>query len=104
VPWRNHYCFDDIDPIQQKDTPKMGQSQPGKLKTTDGRCPICSDNTDFAFRPFCSRRCANVDLSRWLRGAYAIAVLADEDEDGDSATAAEEANQIKNASDGDETK
>jgi len=36
-------------------------------------------------RPFCSRRCADVDLSRWLRGAYAIPVHdADDDEDGDA--------------------
>jgi endogenous inhibitor of DNA gyrase (YacG/DUF329 family) len=34
------------------------------------------------FRPFCSRRCADVDLGRWLKGAYAIpaAELADETE------------------------
>ena len=35
-------------------------------------------------RPFCSRRCADVDLSRWLKGAYAIPVADDDaDEDGD---------------------
>ena len=37
------------------------------------------------YRPFCSRRCADVDLSRWLRGAYAIPDPADDDEDGESA-------------------
>jgi endogenous inhibitor of DNA gyrase (YacG/DUF329 family) len=37
-----------------------------------GRCPICSRPTERAYRPFCSRRCADVDLARWLRGAYAI--------------------------------
>jgi endogenous inhibitor of DNA gyrase (YacG/DUF329 family) len=36
------------------------------------RCPICGGPSDVAFRPFCSRRCADVDLSRWLRGAYVI--------------------------------
>jgi endogenous inhibitor of DNA gyrase (YacG/DUF329 family) len=25
------------------------------------------------FRPFCSRRCADIDLARWLKGSYAIA-------------------------------
>lgn len=35
-------------------------------------CPICDKPTDKAFRPFCSRRCADVDLSRWLKGSYAI--------------------------------
>ena len=37
-----------------------------------GRCPICGRPTQDNYRPFCSRRCADVDLSRWLRGGYAI--------------------------------
>lgn len=37
------------------------------------KCPICETNEPVAkFRPFCSRRCADVDLSRWLKGSYAI--------------------------------
>jgi len=32
--------------------------------------------------PFCSRRCANVDLNRWLSGVYAVPVKEEEDEDG----------------------
>ena len=36
------------------------------------RCPICGAPTEMAWRPFCSRRCADVDLSRWLKGAYSI--------------------------------
>jgi endogenous inhibitor of DNA gyrase (YacG/DUF329 family) len=35
-------------------------------------CPICSKPTAKEFAPFCSRRCADVDLSRWLKGSYAI--------------------------------
>lgn len=35
-------------------------------------CPICSKETDAKYRPFCSRRCADVDLGRWLTGSYAI--------------------------------
>lgn len=35
-------------------------------------CPICGKPTDPKYRPFCSRRCADVDLARWLGGAYAI--------------------------------
>lgn len=35
-------------------------------------CPVCGKPTDPALRPFCSRRCADVDLARWLRGDYAI--------------------------------
>ncbi|MCB2092978.1 MAG: DNA gyrase inhibitor YacG [Rhodobacteraceae bacterium] len=35
-------------------------------------CPICHKDTDPKYRPFCSRRCADVDLGRWLTGGYAI--------------------------------
>ena len=37
-----------------------------------GVCPICGAPADPAVKPFCSRRCADIDLSRWLNGAYAI--------------------------------
>jgi endogenous inhibitor of DNA gyrase (YacG/DUF329 family) len=49
------------------------------------RCPNCGATTDPLFRPFCSKRCKNVDLNRWLKGVYAIpAVESDEDsDDGD---------------------
>lgn len=36
------------------------------------RCPICGKPTAPAMRPFCSRRCADVDLARWLRGDYRL--------------------------------
>lgn len=35
-----------------------------------GRCPVCGKPRDPAFRPFCSRRCADVDLGRWLTERY----------------------------------
>jgi endogenous inhibitor of DNA gyrase (YacG/DUF329 family) len=35
-------------------------------------CPICGGVTVTDWRPFCSKRCADVDLGRWLRGGYAI--------------------------------
>ncbi|MBS8225819.1 DNA gyrase inhibitor YacG [Vannielia litorea] len=35
-------------------------------------CPICSKDTDPKYRPFCSRRCADLDLGKWLTGAYAV--------------------------------
>jgi hypothetical protein len=37
------------------------------------RCPICGRRAAEASRPFCSPRCAQVDLGRWLTGGYAIA-------------------------------
>ena len=42
-------------------------------------CPICQRPSVQAFRPFCSKRCADVDLQRWFTGAYAVpAVEADD--------------------------
>jgi len=35
-------------------------------------CPICGDPESPAAKPFCSRRCANIDLGRWLKGGYTI--------------------------------
>jgi len=47
--------------------------------TKGPRCPICGKPTEQSTRPFCSKRCADVDLQRWLSGRYAIpAVEADE--------------------------
>jgi endogenous inhibitor of DNA gyrase (YacG/DUF329 family) len=45
-------------------------------------CPICSKPSEDQYRPFCSRRCADVDLHRWFSGQYSIPVKEDEDEDG----------------------
>ncbi|MEC9433477.1 MAG: DNA gyrase inhibitor YacG [Pseudomonadota bacterium] len=46
-------------------------------------CPICERPTETRYRPFCSKRCADVDLARWLNGAYAIP--AEEDDAPDAA-------------------
>ncbi|PIO97016.1 DNA gyrase inhibitor YacG [Pleomorphomonas carboxyditropha] len=43
------------------------------------RCPVCGAPTDPAFKPFCSKRCKDVDLNRWLKGAYSIPVVEDDD-------------------------
>ena len=52
-------------------------------------CPICGKPAVPEFRPFCTRRCANVDLNRWLGGLYAVPVKDDEDEDGERKREAE---------------
>ena len=45
-------------------------------------CPICKKPVDKEFRPFCSKRCADVDLGRWLTEGYAIpGPPSDKDED-----------------------
>jgi endogenous inhibitor of DNA gyrase (YacG/DUF329 family) len=45
------------------------------------RCPICGKPRDQKYEPFCSKRCTDVDLSRWLKGVYAIPGEAVEDND-----------------------
>jgi endogenous inhibitor of DNA gyrase (YacG/DUF329 family) len=35
-------------------------------------CPICGRPTERRFKPFCSPRCQDVDLARWLTGAYVV--------------------------------
>ncbi len=44
-------------------------------------CPVCKKTAVAAYAPFCSRRCADVDLHRWLSGGYAIP-SAEDDSDG----------------------
>jgi uncharacterized protein len=50
---------------------------------TTARCPICGKSADPKFRPFCSARCADVDLHRWLSGRYSIAGEGEEDQTTD---------------------
>ena len=52
-------------PSLEKDL--MSEQQPEKKK-----CPLCGKPSDSRFRPFCSKRCADLDLAHWLRGDYAI--------------------------------
>lgn len=51
-------------------------------------CPICAAPADPRYRPFCSKRCADVDLSKWLRGGYAVP-----SEDPDDVEAAQDATE-----------
>ncbi|MCC7348255.1 MAG: DNA gyrase inhibitor YacG [Variibacter sp.] len=52
-----------------------------KPAATERPCPICGQPSVRAFRPFCSRRCADVDLHRWLAGRYVIPASDDEADD-----------------------
>ncbi len=35
-------------------------------------CPICGRPPEPAFRPFCSKRCADIDLGRWFNERYVV--------------------------------
>ncbi len=66
-------------------------SQDGQDGSSAGaKCPICGRATLRRWRPFCSKRCADVDLGRWLTGSYAVPAEeavhpeAARDADGDS--------------------
>jgi endogenous inhibitor of DNA gyrase (YacG/DUF329 family) len=72
----------------------MASKERQQASAAGGRCPICKAPTAMAYRPFCSARCRDVDLSRWLRGGYAIpgtepaagergSTTGDESSDGD---------------------
>lgn len=46
-------------------------------------CPVCGKPTVATHRPFCSSRCADVDLQRWFSGVYAIPLPESEEEGED---------------------
>jgi hypothetical protein len=49
------------------------------------RCPTCGKPANDKLRPFCSRRCADIDLNRWLSGVYAVPGKPEEAEDAEDA-------------------
>jgi endogenous inhibitor of DNA gyrase (YacG/DUF329 family) len=49
-----------------------------------GKCPICGKPGAMQHRPFCSRRCALIDVSRWIGGNYRVPARDNNDEEGDS--------------------
>jgi hypothetical protein len=44
----------------------------GEAGTKAGRCPICGHPRSEKHRPFCSKRCAEIDLGRWLKETYRV--------------------------------
>ena len=47
------------------------------------KCPICAKPASPEHKPFCAKRCAEIDLGRWLTQSYAIPKAPEEDEDGE---------------------
>lgn len=50
-------------------------------KIRSGECPMCRTPTKPSYRPFCSKRCADIDLGRWLNGRYIIPGNPETEED-----------------------
>lgn len=70
------------------DDPKKNSGET-PARASGAKCPICGKPTVHAVRPFCSSRCADIDLGRWVSGAYVIGGgHADADEDGADSEAA----------------
>jgi len=53
---------------------------------TNAVCPICKKPTVAELRPFCSKRCADVDLQRWFTGRYAIPASATDEDEAETAS------------------
>ncbi len=60
----------------------MAQRTPPKPARSPA-CPICGKPATTESRPFCSPRCRQVDLNRWLTGAYAIPVVEEDGGEGE---------------------
>jgi endogenous inhibitor of DNA gyrase (YacG/DUF329 family) len=52
----------------------------GRRKGAAKKCPICGKPATEASKPFCSERCRDVDLNRWLSGSYVIPAKADDED------------------------
>ncbi len=50
----------------------MSDNKEKKISPFKNHCPICGKEPVFQFKPFCSKRCADIDLNRWLSGVYRI--------------------------------
>lgn len=57
------------------------------------KCAICGKSQDLKYRPFCSKRCADVDLNRWLTGGYSIPAAEEDDPDDESVVSTERKSQ-----------
>jgi uncharacterized protein len=66
-------------PIEPPERAAPGKGAAGAAK----KCPICGKPAIEASKPFCSERCRDVDLNRWLSNSYAIPGRPEADEDAD---------------------
>lgn len=56
--------------MTKSQSPPGGDPVPARLSAS--ACPTCGKAATARYRPFCSKRCADVDLSRWLGGGYVV--------------------------------
>ena len=66
---------------------KSNPPPPLRVLRTRAKCPVCGKPTDAKYQPFCAKRCADIDLGRWLKESYRMPTNeAPEDEQADSET------------------
>ncbi len=56
-------------------------------------CPVCGKESLATWRPFCSRRCADIDLGKWLNGSYTVPMA--EPDDGEPASGEEPVERVR---------
>lgn len=78
----------------QPNRPAQGDGDDGEqvvpLRRRRQACPTCGKPPAERYRPFCSKRCADVDLNRWLTGRYAVPIDEPADPDADPSGGREE--------------
>lgn len=57
-------------------------SKSEKASPKSAKCAICKAPAVADYSPFCSKRCADIDLHRWLAGGYAIPAVETDDDQG----------------------
>lgn len=45
---------------------------PLRAVRTAAKCPVCGKPVEQKYRPFCGKRCADIDLGRWLKESYRV--------------------------------
>ena len=58
----------------------MSEPSTPPAQKTGKACPICGKPALAALAPFCSKRCADIDLHRWLGGVYAVPASEEDDD------------------------
>jgi endogenous inhibitor of DNA gyrase (YacG/DUF329 family) len=56
---------------------------PLRAVRTQAQCPVCGKPADAKYQPFCSKRCADIDLGRWLKESYRVPTDETPDDEGE---------------------
>ncbi len=63
--------------MQKAANDNAGPNTPSTADTTARQCPICGKPATIESKPFCSKRCGDVDLHRWLGEGYRVPASPD---------------------------